>query len=88
MRPSKPRTKFHSCGVVYRQLLTDLLTNRIHDGDDAAKLESLVAKHFGSRFAVTIPMARVGIYLCLRYFLKPKQSVLQSPYTLAEVVNR
>lgn len=32
-------------------------------------------------------MARVGIYLCLRYYVSAGQFVLQSPYTLAEVIN-
>ncbi|MEM7474936.1 MAG: DegT/DnrJ/EryC1/StrS aminotransferase family protein [Planctomycetota bacterium] len=84
---SKPRTKFYGCGRVYRQIIQDLLTFRVHRGSAIADFESQAAKHFGMRHAIATPLARVGIYLCLKYFIKPEQYVLQSPYTLAEVIN-
>lgn len=65
----------------------DLLRFRVHRGNEVAEFEAHAAKHFGSRYAVATPMARVGIYLCLRYFIGKGQHVLQSPYTLAEVIN-
>ena len=84
---SKPRTKFYGCATVYRQLLQDLITFRIHRGNDVAEFEKTAAAHFGVKHAIATPLARMGILLCLRYFLKPGQYVLQSPYTLAEVIN-
>lgn len=87
MKLSKPRTKFYSCGIVYWQFLRDLLARSIHRGDDLTKFEAAAAEHFGSDHAVAVPMARVGIYLCLRYYLQAGQLVASSPYTLAEVIN-
>lgn len=84
---SKPRTKFYGCGRVYSQLASDLLRFRIHSGNAVAEFESQAASHFGSKHAVATPLARMGIFLCLRYFIRPNQFVLQSPYTLAEVIN-
>lgn len=87
MQLSKPRTRFYSCGTVYRQFLWDVLAQSLHRGDDLPKFEAAAAQHFGSAHAVTVPMARVGIYLCLRYYLQAGQLVVTSPYTLAEVIN-
>lgn len=87
MQQLKPRTKFYSCGIVYQQFLRDVLARAVHRGDDLPKFETAAAAHFGSAHAVAVPMARVGIYLCLRYYLQSGQKVATSPYTLAEVIN-
>lgn len=84
---SKPRTKFYNCGTVYKQAAADLLRFRVHRGNEVADFEAHAAEHFGCRYAIATPLARMGIYLCLRYFIREGQSVLQSPYTLAEVIN-
>lgn len=84
---SKPRTKFYGCGTVYRQIASDLIRFRIHRGNEVTEFEKQAASYFGSRYAIATPLARMGIFLCLRYFLRPGQFVLQSPYTLAEVIN-
>ncbi len=84
---AKPRTKFYGASTVYRQFASDLLRSRIHTGNDVSRFERQAAEYFGSPFAVAVPLARVGIYLCLKFFCNKGDYVLQSPYTLADVIN-
>lgn len=57
------------------------------DGGDVARLEALLKKELVTGDAVAVPMARVGIYLAIKNLIYPGQSVLMSPYTIADVVN-
>lgn len=47
----------------------------------------MLKKEFVTGDAIAMPMARVGIYLAIKNLIYPGQSVLMSPYTIADVVN-
>jgi hypothetical protein len=38
-------------------------------------------------YAIAMPMVRVRIYMAIRALIKPGQTVIMSPYTIADVVN-
>ena len=59
----------------------------VYSGNDVARLEEEMSSHIGVADAVAMPMARVGIYAALCSLIRPGQTVIMSPYTIADVVN-
>jgi dTDP-4-amino-4,6-dideoxygalactose transaminase len=84
-----PRTRFrlYTKGTDYMRLLRDAATGRTTTGDDTARLERALEAFCGTPHAVCMPQARVGIYLAVKLLIKPGQTVVMSPYTIADVVN-
>ena len=65
------------------------LLRLVHDQEGRAEtlFHAKIRKSLRCDFVNSVPMARMGIYLCLKYYIKPGQKVLLSPYTIADVVN-
>lgn len=71
----------------YLSFLRDLLSRGLNRGDDVDVLEKTICRSWGVSNAIAMPQARVGIHLALRATIKPGDSVVMSPYTIADVVN-
>jgi dTDP-4-amino-4,6-dideoxygalactose transaminase len=65
----------------------DALLGRSNRGEAVPQLERAVKTRTDARFAVSMPQARVGIFLAIRALIRPGQKVVLSPYTIHEVVN-
>lgn len=82
-----PRLRIYTDSRHYARVLRELLSGRTNRGGDVAALESEAARRLHTRFAIAMPMARVGIYFAVKNLIKPGQKVILSPYTIADVVN-
>jgi perosamine synthetase len=81
------RLRLYTTTDQYLSVLGAWLTGRLDAGDVVKDLEREVARRVGARFAVAMPMARVGIYFAIKSLIRPGQKVILSPYTIADVVN-
>jgi perosamine synthetase len=60
----------------------------LSDARDAVEnFEGEVCRRFNVAAAVSVPMARAGLYLVLREMIRPGQKVILSPLTIVDVVN-
>lgn len=82
-----PRLRIYSTIDQYWQVLAGTLTGRVRRGNAVQDLEHAIATLVGSKCAVAMPLARVGIYFAVKALIKPGQKVIMSPYTIADVVN-
>jgi len=82
-----PRLRIYTTLDQYRQVLVDTVTGRFRRGDAVQRLEDAIAALVGTKHAVAMPLARVGIYFAVKALIKPGQKVILSPYTIADVVN-
>ncbi|MBI2240884.1 MAG: DegT/DnrJ/EryC1/StrS family aminotransferase [Magnetospirillum gryphiswaldense] len=84
-----PRFKFYGTPAIFTSVLRDVLSGRIHSGDDVSRLERAVSQMTGSGNAVAVPQARVGLYLAIKALLArtSRRKVVMSPYTIYDVVN-
>lgn len=82
-----PRSRIYTRFNSYWSFFKDLILGRLNKGNEVEKLEKALAEKFKISYVVSIPMARVGIYLVLKNLIKPGQEVIMSPYTVADVVN-
>lgn len=82
-----PRLRIYTTLDQYRQVLLDTVTGRVRRGDAVERLEEALAATVGAKYAVAMPLARVGIYFAIKALIKPGQKVILSPYTIADVVN-
>jgi len=82
-----PRLRIYSSPALYGRLFANLLTRNAASDDDVCRLECEVQRLMGARHAIAMPMARTGIYLAVKYSIKPGQKVILSPYTIADVIN-
>ena len=87
MKYSPSRYRVYGGMELYKRCLEEFLWFKWLGGDDVGELEKRFAAITGAKYAVAVPMARVGIYLSLQYLAKAGQFVLMSPYTIADVVN-
>jgi dTDP-4-amino-4,6-dideoxygalactose transaminase len=73
----------------FQRALCDLALGRVHAGDDVARFEQEICRLSGSRHAVAMPQARVGIHLTLKALIQRsgRRKVILSPYTIYDVVN-
>lgn len=88
MLTPQPRFRFYGAPRNYWDFASALLTGRI--GRDKAlpsRLEKRICGLFGVPLAQSLPQARLGLYLAMRYLIRPGQTVLVSPYTYYEVIN-
>ncbi|MCO6429749.1 MAG: DegT/DnrJ/EryC1/StrS aminotransferase family protein [Deltaproteobacteria bacterium] len=72
---------------MYQQVIWDLVSGSFDSGDALEKFREQIEEMTGVKHAVCVPMARVGIYLALKYYIKPGQRVILSPYTIVDVIN-
>lgn len=71
----------------YGYFLRALLTGQTDTGDEVARLEREIAARCGVSHALCVAQGRVGIYLAVKGLITPGQTVVMSPYTIADVVN-
>jgi len=82
-----PRFRLYTRASDYVYFLKDLLLGRLTTGDDNERLERAIASWCGAPYAVCVPQGRVGVYLAVKFSIKPGQKVILSPYTIADVIN-
>lgn len=82
-----PRYQIYTRARSYLSFLSDLILGRLNKGSDVEMLETALAKKFEIPYAVCVPQNRVGVYLAVKYLIKPGQDVILSPYTVADIVN-
>jgi perosamine synthetase len=82
-----PRLRIYTTADHYRRVALETLTARFRSGDAVQKLELTIAARVGSKFAVVMPLGRVGLYFAVKALIQPGQKVIMSPYTIADVVN-
>jgi dTDP-4-amino-4,6-dideoxygalactose transaminase len=90
MAPSPvPFFRYYGTPDSYLDILTAGLVGGLNrDGGAVGTLESNVARFIGTRHAVALPQARLGVYIALRQVLTPeKPKVILSPYTIYDVIN-
>jgi dTDP-4-amino-4,6-dideoxygalactose transaminase len=73
--------------VTYGYAARDIATGLWRAGDDCRLLEKEVADIQNIGHAITVPMARVGIYLAVSALVRPGRKIVLAPYTLADVIN-
>lgn len=93
----QPRFRLYTRASDYLHLLRDAVaghgaaghagTDGAGTGGDEATLERALERFCGTPHAICLPQARVGIYLAVRLLITPGQTVVMSPYTIADVVN-
>jgi len=71
----------------YWAFLLALATGRATSGNDVERLEREIGARYGMPYALCVAQGRVGIYLAVKVLIKPGQTVVMSPYTIADVVN-
>lgn len=64
-----------------------LASGPLQAGHAVAAMEEEIARRVGRRHAISMPMARIGLYFVIKSLIRPRQKVILSPYTIAEVVN-
>jgi len=88
-----PRFRLYTSPSLYARLAAEILTGRFYRGEDAIdRFEHAVATFLNSDNkpslrCVAMPMARVAIYCAVKALVHPGESVVMSPYTIADVVN-
>lgn len=82
-----PRLRLYTGLSHYTTLATGMAGRFGLDRGQIATLEQRLCEMTGARKAITAPMARVAIYLCIKHLIRPGQKVIVSPYTIADVIN-
>lgn len=84
----QPRFRFYGTPQNYLTVIAAILTWQVgHDNDGLDHMERRFCEWLEARHVLALPQARVGIYLALRYLIRPGQAVILSPYTFFEVIN-
>jgi dTDP-4-amino-4,6-dideoxygalactose transaminase len=66
----------------YAITLSLLLSSRMLEGEYVRKFESMFAEYITTRYAISMPSARLGLYLLFKYFNFPEGSeVIITPFT-------
>jgi len=82
----QPRSRLYTTAATYAGLLSGAVSSW-NDMKSVAALEEALAGYLGAKHVVAVPQARVGIYLAIKHLVRPRQKVILSPYTIADVVN-
>ena len=82
-----PRYRIYTRFRSYGWLLADMLAGRLQKGPGIGELEKRLSHDLGVEHVVACSQARLGIYLAVKAHIEPGQSVIMSPYTIADVVN-
>lgn len=84
----KPRYRIYGGLKAFIQVFHDVVSGNVASNEKSlVDLEQRITDRFNCRYAISMPQARVGIYLTLKALIKPGQSVILSPYTIHDVVN-
>lgn len=81
-----PRSRLYTSLSAYTRCVFTMLTNAGISGP-MDEFEKSMESQFPSSSVIPVSMARTGIYLVLKYTIKPGQKVILSPYTISDVVN-
>ncbi len=84
-----PRARFCYYGLPEHAstIALDVPFGRVKGGDDVSELEHEISSMIGTRYALAMPQARIGISLALSEWTKERKNVLLSPYTIHDVIN-
>src|SRR5262249_7087599 len=83
----EPRFRIYTKPSSYGRIFADVLAGCSAKEPELEHLEKDIARLTGSRYAISMPTARTGIYLTLASLIKPGQKVLLSPITIVDVIN-
>ena len=83
----QPRSRLYTTWRAYAKGLSAVVFGYRRVSEGIEELEQALEHVAPDYHAVTVPMARVGIYLALRHLIRRGQKVILSPYTISEVVN-
>ena len=84
----QPQFRYYGTPRNYLDIIAAVLSGQVKEGKDAlGRLEGQVGEWMGIAHALALPQARLGLFLALRYLIRPGQTVIVSPYTYYEVVN-
>jgi dTDP-4-amino-4,6-dideoxygalactose transaminase len=85
----RPRFRYYGIPQIYATIIRQGAFGKLLNKgeDESASLARRVADLTGSANAICLPQARVGLYLAVRYLVRPGQNVILSPYTYFDVVN-
>lgn len=88
MKFPNPRTFLYTSWFMYPWTIFSIIFLLAKRNKKSIKeFEEKVAKYIGKKYAITVPMARTGIYLTIKNTISPGKEVIMSPYTIADVVN-
>ena len=82
-----PRFRIYTNKSNYFQVLKDILSLQIKNGEEVKLFEEKIKSMTGASHALAMPQNRVGTYLSIKALIRPGQNVLLSPFTIHEVVN-
>jgi len=82
-----PRLRLYTTIRVYVRVFYEIIAGKAWRGKELTVLSDAVRIRFGVRNAIPMPLARVAIYATVKAIIKPGQTVIMSPYTIADVVN-
>jgi dTDP-4-amino-4,6-dideoxygalactose transaminase len=85
--PPRSRSRFYGRDKNYFSVAKSALLGRIRAGSEIDDVERALSQKLGTRYAILMPQARVGIYLTLRELTRTKKKVVLSPYTIHDVIN-
>ena len=82
-----PRFRIYTSLRGYFQTFRELLFGTYDKGDEVEHLEKTLADQFGTKHAICVSQARIGIYLAVKHLIPKGKELIMSPYTIADVVN-
>ena len=86
--PSLARQRLYTTVSLYGSILRDVGLDRIHEGDDLAKMESELKSRLDVPYVLPINQGRIGLHLAIKASLtEKKKRVIMSPFTIFDVVN-
>jgi dTDP-4-amino-4,6-dideoxygalactose transaminase len=84
---TQPRYRLYGGLGLYARFAADYAAGWHRSDALVPAFEAELAARFGSAHAVMTSMARVALYDLVRFYVRPGQRVLLSPYTIVDVVN-
>ena len=83
-----PRLKLYTFFYHYYLTLITIIFGNFNKGDNLKLLQEKFCVLTNKKYSIPVPMARVGIFLLVKHFLKKgRNEVILSPYTIADVIN-
>lgn len=83
-----PRLKLYTFFHHYYLILLTIIFGKFNKGDNLKLLQEKFCVLTNKKYSIPVPMARVGIFLLVKHFLKKgRNEVILSPYTVADVIN-
>ena len=84
-----PQARFRINSTIndYSKSVKAFITGSYAEGGAVSQLEEEICERLNTTYAISMPQARVGIYLAISSAVKPGQEVILSPNTIADVIN-